>query len=116
MKLKQLFLAVAIIYSAAIVYYSLVTEEEFRKSPLELTLKMDSFLVHLLAYLVLAVLWRGAGSAMLTSFILAVAIGGSLEFTQLFLPFRSASVMDFLANSLGSFVGGVVVPVIKKKF
>jgi VanZ family protein len=75
----------------------------------------EGFYVHLLAYLVMAVLWRGAGYAMLTSFILAAAIGSSLELAQLFIPFRAASVMDFVANSLGGFVGGMVIPLLSRK-
>ena len=116
MKLKQLFLAVAIIYTTTIAYYSLVTEEEVEPLLGEALKIKGGFYVHLFAYLVMAILWRGAGYAMLTSFILAVTIGGSLEFTQLFLPFRSASVMDLLANSLGGFAGGVVVPLVRRKF
>jgi VanZ family protein len=115
MKLKQLFLLIAIFYTAIVVYYSLVTEEEMEPLLGDVLKIKGGFYVHLLAYLVMAVLWRGAGYAMLTSLVLAVAIGGSLEFAQLFMPFRSASVMDFLANSLGGFAGGMVVSLVNRK-
>lgn len=115
MKLKQPLLAVSIVYTAIIVYYSLFGEEELKTIPGEMLNIKEGFYVHLLAYLVMAILWRGAGAAMLISLILAVAIGGSLEVAQSFLPLRTASIMDFLGNSLGAFVGAVVVPKMMRK-
>ncbi len=116
MKLKQVLFAAAVIYTGVIVYYSLFAEEEMTPFLLSEALKIkEGFYVHLLAYLGMAMLWRGAGYAMLASFVLAVAIGGSLEFAQLFLPFRVASVTDFLANSLGGFAGGMVSSLVNRK-
>lgn len=109
-------LVVAVVYSAIVVYYSLVLEEELERVPLIGQLyQIESFYVHLLAYLVMAVLWRGTGSKMTTSLIIAVAIGGVIEVVQSFMPFRYGSLMDFLANSMGVFVGGLVIPTMGKK-
>ena len=117
MKQKHVLLPIVIVYTVIVIYYSLVLEEELERVPLigELFKIREGFYIHLLAYLVMAALWRGAGSKMTTSLIIAVTIGGVLEVAQSFMPSRYASFMDFFADSLGAFVGGMVIPIIGKK-
>ena len=58
-------------------------------------------LMHMFAYMLLTLLWSKALARKTSVVLLAVLTGGVLEVVQAFLPWRSFSGFDFLANMLG---------------
>jgi VanZ family protein len=84
-------------------------------SPLGLTYTGFDALSNLLAYfplgLLLALTMRtyfGKGSSVLLATLLAMSLSAAMEYLQMYLPARTSSNADILANSIGALAGALV--------
>ncbi|MCQ2338269.1 MAG: VanZ family protein [Paludibacteraceae bacterium] len=48
--------------------------------------------------------------------LIAIAYGGAMEIVQHFLPWRSCSIYDFIANDIGAIIGTLVFALFYKLF
>jgi hypothetical protein len=108
-----LYWAPALIYAAAIFYFSSLPkpEEELPAFVRDLSDK----LLHVVEYGILGALWYRAfrwasGPGIAKSALLLAVIAGSIygmtdEVHQAFVPMRQASVLDWIADTVGSFIG-----------
>lgn len=72
----------------------------------------EGFYIHMVTYMVLAILWKIVGLKDIYSLVIAMLTGTILEIVQLFLPNRYLSLNDILANLLGAFLGYVLIKAI----
>ena len=98
---------ISLAYAAAILFVSVIPVPEGPKG-----IPVDKW-VHVCEYLLLAwLLWQASylsGFSFLktaaVSILLPAVYGALIECIQYFIPYRSADVMDALANSIGALIG-----------
>lgn len=108
---KQLLLVVSILYTITLIVLSLINIDNMP----DLGSSMDDKIFHVIAYLILSVLWITYVKPLNNKRLITVAILGSIglgvlmEVMQyLFNPNRSFDVFDMLANTLGVFIGTLI--------
>src|SRR5215831_1574448 len=100
-------------YAAAIYYFSSLPKPE-EQLP-EFVRDLSDKLLHVLEYGILGALWyrafrwaagpRIAGSAVLLAVVAGSIYGMTDEVHQAFVPMRTASLLDWIADSLGTVIG-----------
>jgi len=103
----------ALIYVVAIFYGGSLTSAKLPR------VEVSDKLVHLLAFAILQLLafravrfeWprQGLKWHLVVSMISASTIGAALEIYQLFIKYRSAEVLDWVADTVGALIAGGIV-------
>ncbi len=105
--------------SIALVYFSLIPGLPFAGEPL---VSYQDLVFHFAGYLIYGALagkafsqlgrgqrQLGRGRRILAALLLGSALGGVTEALQHFTPYRTASIIDWMADAAGSFFGGYAV-------
>lgn len=78
-------------------------------------LTLNDKVQHVAIFALFTVLWRLTGYSLMTVALVGVLFGGLIEVLQYVLPInRSADWIDLAADSVGVFLGLIVVPGIRK--
>ena len=110
-KLKSLARVGAAVLALSIVLLSLVP------SSMRAHILRSDHLEHFVAYLAVASLWtvgnRNSGKLLASGLLLAIG-AGFLEVAQLWIPGRTASIVDFASSAIGAWVGLLLVIVVRR--
>lgn len=107
---RNLRIITAICYTLVIIYFSLIDLKPLGTNPvgelfLEIHFVGEGFIVHLIAYFLMGYLWRRSRLNLVNSFLICFLIGLTIEIAQSFTSTRMFSLVDSLANGLGSMLG-----------
>ncbi|WP_410795623.1 VanZ family protein [Parabacteroides sp. FAFU027] len=118
-KFKAIYLLSPTVY-LVIAYLSLAPRHF--KSPIDLGFLAPDKAVHFTMYLVAAFatmfelsrlrLLGNKRNIIWLAIVLPILFGGLMEILQLYVPFRSCDIRDFIANSLGAIVGFILFRII----
>lgn len=115
--LKQLALILAIGYTLSLTLLSLISLNEIPK----LGSSFDDKIYHLIAYMLLTILWYNVLRSAPTKFkilfsaIICVCYGIIIEiFQALFTTNRKEDIEDVIANSLGVLIAAVIIIIFRK--
>lgn len=118
LKNNKVQLAVAIAYTLVLLYFSL---SNFKLEPSEDKVPHLDKVLHLLAYVILAVFWcfyflnSGIKKALKTSLTATLVFGILLESVQEWInPLRMFDLLDLLANCIGVVIGTIIVHYLSK--
>ena len=73
-------------------------------------------IANIILFLPIGFLYRLTGGERLPALVLGAALSGGIETTQLFMPARTASFIDFTDNSLGAWLGAALYDLLLAHF
>ena len=119
--LKTYFFGITILYSIALTIVCLID----LNGVIEVKISFGDKIFHLLAYVVLTVLWyytffynlkSNKGKALIYAVVISIIFGIVIEVLQeTVTTYRSSDIIDILANSFGAILAAVVIA-IKNKY